>query len=169
MIGVAGAVLTFVALYWADVVWLDGLTDSLVLLTESAVVGVILALLFARIAVLRRLIIPRWRMTAAVDDAANATFTQENASLTAQRNATLIFVSVLEGQARVMPDIGLAAKVDEAALGEIRAALANADTGDATELVCETVRKLGECCKVCFPVLPDDRNELPDRPQIRLP
>jgi putative membrane protein len=169
LIGVAGAVLTFVALYWVDVMWLGGTTDSLMLLTEGAAVGGILGALFGRVSALRRTIIPRWRMTASVDDAANATFTQENASLTKDRNAVLIFVSALEGEVRVMPDVGVAGKVDESEIGKIRAALANADSGDPTDLVCDAVRKLGACCKDCFPLQHDDANELPDRPQIRLP
>jgi putative membrane protein len=169
LIGVAGAVLTFVALYWVDVMWLGGTTDSLMLLTEGAAIGAILGVLFSRVSALRRTVIPRWRMTAAVDDAANATFTQENASLTKDRNAVLIFVSALEGEVRVMPDVGVAGKVDESEIGQIRAALANADSGDPTELVCDAVRKLGACCKDCFPLQNDDANELPDRPQIRLP
>ncbi len=169
LIGLAGAVLTFVALYWVDRIWLGGMTDSLMLLTEGVAVGGILGLLFSRVGALRRLVIPRWRMSAAVDDAANATFTQENTTLTKARNAALIFVSVLEGEARLMPDVGLASKVAEAEIGKIRAALANADSGDPTTLVCDAISKLGACCKDCFPIQQGDANELPDRPQIRLP
>jgi putative membrane protein len=104
-----------------------------------------------------------------VDAAALSTFSFENVSLTKERNAVLLYVSVLEGEIRLMPDIGLQKRLHEGALGEIEGALKNAQDGDPVELLCETIRKLAGHCKDCFPVHAADQNELPDRPQIRLP
>ncbi|MCC7509794.1 MAG: hypothetical protein IT464_10500 [Planctomycetes bacterium] len=167
--GTAVAVLVFVALYWINELWLYGAPDALLLLLEAAAAGLLTALAFSRVAVLRRSILPRWRMQAAVQDAANAVFTDENVSLTKDRNAVLLYVSVLEGEARLMPDIGAQNRLHAATVGEIAAALGNAKSGDPTELVCDAIRKLGQGCVECFPVQADDLNELPDRPQIRMP
>ena len=167
--GAAAAVILFVALYWLND-WMFGMPlDPLLLLIEAAAIGAVISLLFGKVSALRRLLIPNWRMTAAVDVIAHSIFSEENVSLTKDRNAVLIYVSVLEGEVRLMPDIGVQQKVHDAKLGEIEAGLANADQGDPTELVVTALNKLAECCKERFPIQDDDENELPDRPQIRLP
>jgi uncharacterized membrane protein len=165
----AVAVIVYIAIYWANGLIFDINTDPMLLLLESTVAGGLFALAFSRFTPLRRLLIPRWVMRAVVDAAAHSTFSLENVSLTQDRNAVLIYVSVLEGEVRVMPDIGVQQRLHEGAIGEIQGMLANAQTGDGVELICEAVRKLGGHCKDCFPIQADDKNELPDRPQIRLP
>lgn len=167
--GAAAAVMLFVGLYWLNSLALDVTPDALLMLLEASAVGGLLAWLASRLDPLRRLLIPRWAMKSAVETAAHATFSQENVCLTRDRNAVLLYISVLEGELKLMPDIGIQRVLHEAKLGEIGGALANAVEGDAVELVCDAIRKLGDCCKERFPILPDDRNELPDRPQIRLP
>lgn len=165
----AVAVMIFVVLYWANGLLFEVDTDPMLLLLEASAAGSLFALAFSRISVLRRTLIPRWVMRATVDAAAHSTFSLENVSLTKDRNAVLIYVSVLEGEVRLMPDIGVQQRLNEGATGEILGMLSNAQTGDGTELLCEAVRKLGGQCKECFPLQADDKNELPDRPQIRLP
>lgn len=167
--GVAAAIIVFVALYWINDLWLNAMPDPLLLMLEAVAAGGLTATAFARVSWLRRLVIPAWRMNAAVDDAAHAAFSEENVSLTKDRNACLLYVSLLEGQVRLMPDIGMQTKVHDAALGEIQAMLANADTGDAVALICDAIAKLGNACKDCFPYHTADQNELPDRPQTRMP
>lgn len=167
--GAAAAVIMFVGLYWLNTLVFEFAPDALLMLLEAAAVGGLLAWLASRVDPLRRLLIPRWAMNAAVAAAAHATWSEENVSLTKDRNAVLLYISVLEGAVRLMPDIGMQQKLHEGKLGEIEGALVNADQGDPVELVCGAVRKLGECCKECFPIQDDDKNELPDRPQIRLP
>jgi putative membrane protein len=167
--GAAAAVIMFVALYWLNE-WLYGMPlDPLLLLVEASALGAAVSLLCARLNPLRRLLIPRWRMAAAVDSTAHSVFSEENVSLTRDRNAVLLYISVLEGELRLMPDIGVQQKVHDARLGEIESHLANAGQGDPTELVINALQELAQCCKECFPIREDDENELPDRPQIRLP
>lgn len=167
--GAAAAVLAFVGLYWLND-WLYGMPlDPILLLIEAGAVGAGISLLFGKLNPLRRLLIPRWRMSAMVDTVAHSIFSEENVSLTKDRNAVLLYISVLEGEARLMPDIGVQQKVHDAKLGEIEAHLVNADQGDPTELVVTALNELAQCCKDCFPIQDDDENELPDRPQIRLP
>ena len=163
------AVIVYVALYWLNGLLFDIDSDPLMLLLESAAAGGLMALLFSRVNVLRRLLIPRWRMRATVDAAAHSTFSVENVSLTKDRNAVLIYVSVLEGELRLMPDVGAVKTLHEGAFGEVEGMLKNAQSGDPVDLLCEAIRKLGGHCKDCFPRQEGDQNELPDRPQIRLP
>ena len=132
------------------------------------VIGVVAALVLARVDALRRLLIPRDRMSAHVDQAAAATFTEEKITLTKDRNAVLLYISVFEGEVRLLPDIGVEQRVEASALGEIQADLANAP-GDATAQIVEALERLGKCCAGAFPIQADDENELPDRPQIRMP
>jgi putative membrane protein len=167
--GAAVAVIVYIALYWLNGLLFEIDTDPLMLLLESCAAGGLMALLFSRADVLRRMLIPRWARRAAVDAAAHSTFSVENVSLTRERNAVLLYVSVLEGEIRLMPDIGLQKRLREGALGEIEGMLKNAQTGDPVELLCDAIRKLGSHCKDCFPIHGQDQNELPDRPQIRLP
>jgi len=168
-VGALAALILFVALYWLND-WLYGVPlDPLLLLIEATAIGAAISLLFGKINTLRRFLIPRWRMTAAVDTIAHSIFSEENVSLTKDRNAVLLYISVLEGEVRLMPDVGVQQRVHDAKLGEIESHLANADQGDPTELVITALRELAQCCKECFPLQDDDENELPDRPQIRLP
>lgn len=167
--GAVAAVLVFVALYYIND-WLFGVPlDPLLLLIEAASFGALTTLAFARFNPLKRLLIPRWRMAAAVDSAAHTVFSEENVSLTRDRNAVLLYVSVLEGQVRLMPDIGVQRSVHDSKLGEVEARLANAEHGDPADLLVDALERLAECCRECFPLAEDDENELPDRPQIRLP
>jgi len=167
--GALAAVLVYLVLYALNLWGVEQGIDPLWLLIESAAIGGLVAFAISRLNPLRRLLIPKWTMDAAVELAAHATFSQENVTLTKDRNAVLLYVSVLEGQARMMPDIGVQQKVPQDALGAIQAKLGNTDTGDPATLVCDAIRSLGECCKECWPIQEDDENELPDRPQIRLP
>ncbi|MEZ5990845.1 MAG: hypothetical protein R3E76_00625 [Planctomycetota bacterium] len=167
--GGLAAVLVYLSLYAMNLWGAEIGIDPLWLLIEAATIGGLLAYLLTRLNPLRRMLIPKWAMTAAVDTAAHATFSVENVSLTKDRNAILIYVSVLEGEMRLMPDIGVQQRVSEGNLGKIRAKLANTDNEDPATLICNAIRELGECCKECFPIQEDDENELPDRPQIRLP
>jgi putative membrane protein len=167
--GALAAVVIYLVLYASNRWGIEDGLDPLWLLIEASAIGGLLAFALAKLNPLRRLLIPRWAMDAAVDLASHATFSQENVTLTKDRNAVLLYVSVLEGQVRMMPDIGVQQKVPQGKLGAIQASLANAETEDPATLVCNALRELGESCKQCWPIQEDDENELPDRPQIRLP
>jgi uncharacterized membrane protein len=162
-------VLIFVVMY-ALYRWVfDEPIDALHLLIEALVGTAIGWVFFNKWAALKRSLIPLYRLEDAVETASAATFTQESVTMTKERNGCMIYASVLEGEVRIMPDVGLINGVSEAKLGEVKAKLANAESGNPTELICETLKELGDCCAEAFPIQPDDVNELPDRPQIRLP
>lgn len=168
-IACALAVITFVVVHFINTQILYLVTDPPLLLLESLAVGGVAGLLFSRVGALKRLIVPLWRRTACVDIAAESTFTKENVGLTRDRNAVLLYISVLEGEVRLMPDIGLVRKLHEAKLGEIKAMLINAAKGDPVEVIEGALVALGKACGECFPRAADDVNELPDKPQLRLP
>ncbi len=167
-VGVLATLLAFALIYSLNQ-WLYGPPHAMWLLLEALAVGVVVTVALARIDALRRLVVPRAMRSELVDTAAGATFFEENVSLTKDRNAVMLYVSVFEGELRLMPDVGVQQKVHDAALNEIMAGVANAVDADPTDLVCEAVRKLGHICKECYPIQDDDDNELPDRPQIRMP
>lgn len=163
------AVIAFVVAHYVNQHLLYITTDPPLLLLECLAVGGLAGLLFARIGALKRAIVPAWRRVACVDMAADATFTKEKVGLTRKRNAVLLYVSVLEGEVRLLPDIGLVTKLHEAKLGEIKGMLINATAGDPVELIENALVALGKACGECFPRAGDDVNELPDKPQVRLP
>lgn len=139
------------------------------MLLEAVVAGTLTWVLCARNPAVQRRLLRRWRQAAAVDFAAAATFTREKIAMTSGRNAALLFVSVLEGEVRFMPDSGLVAKVPEPALGEVLSALAHANDVDPVDAIEQTLEKLGQLCATAFPRQAGDQNELPDKPQILLP
>lgn len=168
LLGCALAVLAFLAAFVFSDYVLNVAGDPPLLLLEAIALGALGAWLCNRARAIKRLLVPRWQQLAAVDMAAQATFTRENLTLTRQRNACLLFISVLEGELRLMPDIGLQQKLQDARLGEIKAALQNAQT-DPVAAVEQALLQLGTACGECFPRAADDTNELPDKPLIRLP
>lgn len=167
--GALAALVVFAAIYLLNLYVFETASDPGWLLLEAVAGGGLVTALAMRWAPLRRMLVPRWRRHAAVTNAANAVFTEENVSLTKDRNAVLLYVSVLEGEALLLPDIGVTRKVAESRLGEIHSTLMHTEGAAPEKLVCDAVKALGECCKECFPRATDDENELPDRPQVRLP
>jgi len=166
--GLLAGLLMFLGAHFANDLLLDTDTNAPLLLLESLIVGGIVGALFWRFDALKRLIVPRWRRSACVEIAADATFSKEKVGLTRDRNAVLLFVSVLEGEVRMLPDIGLVQKLHDAELGKIKAMLNNG-AGDPVQLLEDALIALGKACGGCFPRAADDVNELPDKPQIRLP
>ncbi|KAA0216154.1 hypothetical protein EDM80_04550 [bacterium] len=165
--GAAVSLFVFVALYWVHF-FTTGRPDALWLLAEGCVAGVCAGYAVARVPTLQRLLISRPEMHAAVTQAAGSAFREQNASYTELRNAALLYVSVLEGQARLLADVQLERKVKEARLNEVLAALLN-HRGEAIEALENAIAQLGHLCADAFPRPAGDVNELPDRPIIRLP
>ncbi|HRJ79771.1 MAG TPA: hypothetical protein PLF37_14830 [Planctomycetota bacterium] len=165
--GAAVALFVFIALYWVHF-FTTGRPDALWLLAEACVAGACAAFAVARMPALQRLFIPRAQMHAAVTQAAGSVFHEQNASFTEERNAALLYVSVLEGEARLLADVQLERKVKEARLNEVLAALLN-HKGEAIEGLEDAIAQLGRLCAESFPRAAGDVNELPDRPIIRLP
>ena len=168
-LGALSAVLTFVSIYWVSRLAYNARPDALYLLAEAAAMGALIAWAFSRVALLRRIVISPIARAHGVSQAAGAAFHEQKVAWTREHNAALLFVSVLEGEARVLGDLGLQAKVGEAKLNELQAALNCAADGEGVVLVEKALADLGALCAPHFPRAADDVNELPDKPVIRLP
>ncbi|CAG0997526.1 hypothetical protein PLCT2_02854 [Planctomycetaceae bacterium] len=117
---------------------------------------------------LRRKFVSGAQARKAVDLAAAASFWEQKIGFTKEHNAVLLYVSVWEGQARLLPDAGATAKIADAKFGEIAKALN--DTGsEGPDAVCDAIAQIGALVKEAFPRAASDANEVPDKPVIREP
>ena len=117
---------------------------------------------------MRQKLISRHAQRKSVDLAAAASFWEQKIGFTKEHNAVLLYVSVMEGQARVLPDAGATAKIPEASFGEIEKSL-NDTESSGPEAVCQAVAAIGTLVKKAFPRAASDVNEVPDKPVIRMP
>ncbi|MBP9891697.1 MAG: hypothetical protein KBG84_07295 [Planctomycetes bacterium] len=167
--GALAAVLTFVAVYWFMRIAMNLRPDALYLLGEAVAMGALVAFAFARFAPLRRLLARRVTQSLFVSQAASAAFHEQKVAWTKDHNAALLYVSVQEGEARILGDLGLQQKAGEATLNEIQASLNSANEGEGAALLEQALGRLGELGAKHFPRAVGDVNELPDKPVIRLP
>jgi putative membrane protein len=148
------------ATFWlswnADVVWLG--------VGAAGIVGY----LAASWPPLRRALIGRERMALRVRRAAEAAFTTERVFETRDRTGILIFLSLLEHQVRVMPDVGIAAKTPETEwAGVVSTIVQGMKAGRPADAVVTAVRSCGDVLRAAgFTARPDDANELPDAARV---
>lgn len=113
---------------------------------------------------LRRLLTPKRERRARVAAAARAAFYDLGISRTTGRNGILVFISLFERIAEVVPDI----KVDPRALGdgwtEATTRIQTAVERGELEGLFVAVETLGPVLGKAMPRQPDDVNELPDEP-----
>jgi putative membrane protein len=143
------------------------LGNPLALMGCSLALGTGIALFITGTSLRQKLVSPKAQRKA-VDLAAAASFWEQKIGFTKEHNAVLIYVSVMEGQARVLPDAGATAKIADAKFGEIEKSLNDASSAGA-EAVCEAIANIGVLVKVAFPRAASDANEVPDKPVIRIP
>lgn len=167
--GALVAVITFVSIYWFMRIAMSVRPDGLYLLAEAVAMGALAAFAFARVAPLRRLLARRITRSLFVSQAAGAAFHEQKVAWTKEHNAALLYVSVLEGESRMLADLALQQKAGEATLNEIQAALNNARDGEGLALIEQALAQLGELGAKHYPRATGDVNELPDKPVIRLP
>lgn len=143
------------------------LDNPLWLMCCSLAVGAGVSMFVAGTA-MRRKFVSAAQARKAVDLASAASFWEQKIGFTKEHNAVLLFVSVWEGQARVLPDAGATAKIADARFGAIAKAL-NDSGSDAADAVCEAITQIGALVKEAFPRASSDVNEVPDKPVIREP
>ena len=129
----------------------------------DVVIGFLIGWFFtAHAPVLRRLLLARRRIDAAVHDVACAAFVDRGITRTKGRNGIFVFVSTFERKVEIIADIG----IDTSALGEPwRAATASAREAVAGldfDRFVEALRSLGPALGAAMPHTDDDVNELPD-------
>jgi len=82
---------------------------------------------------------------------------------TVLRNGALIYLSVRDHKFAILGDAGINAKVPEGFWDEIKTIMAsNFSKNEFVVGLTEGIRMIGEKLKAYFPILPDDKNELPN-------
>ncbi len=122
----------------------------------------------ATIPSLKRWLAGEGRMRRHVEQAASERFLAHEVFRTRDRTGILILVASFERQVTVLADAGIRARVPEASWQELAAATAAQvrREGPGPALLA-AVRRAGELMASCgVPRRPDDRNELPDAPQL---
>jgi putative membrane protein len=134
-----------------------------ILLAGLAILFLIGRWLFARPALLRRLI-PAGTATRRVRRRALLLFRLSVESRTRAKTGVLLYLSLAEHRAEIVADAAIAARVGPETWGEAMAALVGAvRDGRPGDGMVAAVEKIGHVLAEHFPRSPDDRNELPDR------
>ena len=130
---------------------------------ETVVVGAAGALLSMRIPALRRLLTSEVRRREAVRTAAHALFHEKGIAGTTRRTGILIYMSLLERLAEVVPDSGVIARVEATAWARRVAAIQDVVAhGAAATTVAEAISALKPILAEKLPRTAGDVDELTD-------
>jgi len=154
--GVLGAIAAHAYMLYAEH---EFSTDALFI--DPIVAGVIVGLLSMLALPWRRWTTPASRRRDTVRAAARAAFLDRGVTRTRARSGVLVYVSVVERMAELVPDDGVAAAVDRETWDAARATIERAIPGGAVA-VADAVRALGPVLAKAMPPRDDDENELPD-------
>lgn len=136
------------------------------MLLDPLVVGLLAALACRKSATLARLLTPAAARKERVVEAARATFFAKGMRHTSGRTGVLIYVSLLERRAVVLPDSGVTTAAPAGAWDDAVAAIERAvAAGEDGVAVAQRVRALGDVLEPVLPRAEDDVNELPDEVQ----
>ncbi len=131
------------------------------ILVDPFVVGVLAGLVIEKVPQVKRWLTPRSILKDHVRRAARATFVERGVHATTGRSGVLVYISWLEQELALIPDLGLAAALDEGALAKAEAALiAQLRSGGAA--VGSALAQLAPMLGAAMPHSDDDVNELPD-------
>jgi putative membrane protein len=118
---------------------------------------------------LHRLVTGRRRRTAQVALHARNTFALLNVSATRERNGLLVYLSLLEDAAVLLPDFGIEGKLSSLKWHEIIAKAGPCSaSGDRTAWLCRLVEACGALLAGPFPPGPENPDELPNRPHLEV-
>lgn len=131
------------------------------ILIDPFVVGMLAGAIVELLPGLKRRLTPSLQRSMHVHRAARATFVERGVHATRERTGLLVYISWLEQQVALVPDLGLARLVSADALarmeGTLTAAMRDGGTAVATAL-----EKLAGELRTAAPVGADDVNELSD-------
>lgn len=131
------------------------------ILIDPFVVGILAGAIVELLPGLKRRLTPSLQRSMHVHRAARATFVERGVHATRERTGLLVYISWLEQQVALVPDLGLARLVSADALarmeGTLTAAMRDGGTAVATAL-----EKLAGELRTAAPVGADDVNELSD-------
>ena len=128
------------------------------------VIGATAGFLICRIPQVKRLLVPKSRITDAVHTLALASFTEYGLHYTRDHTGILILVSLLEHRVEVLADRGINAKVEAGTWQEIVHMLTEGlKSKQACDAYVRAIRRCGEILAAHFPRQPDDTDELANR------
>lgn len=166
-----------VNLRWAILFGLGALTvilhsswsfhEDLVVL-DVVLFGLLGGLLSHRLDPMRRLLTTTRRRHAQVLAAARQAFVEEGVSATRERNGVLLYVSLLEREVEILPDLGLDGKVPRAEWNEVLHDLRRATSlQDLEQRFLRALGRLKERLPLHAPATGDNPDEIPNAPRIR--
>lgn len=150
---IVAAVVAFVSL--AVMLFVDHQFSLAAILVDPFIMAIVAGLALERLPGLKRLLTPRARRHDEVERAACATFIERGVHATRDRTGMLVYISWLEQDIALVPDIGVHLPADAEA--KLTAAMANGGEAVARELA--TYAKL---FAESAPRRVGDTNELPD-------
>lgn len=131
------------------------------ILIDPFVVGALAGFLVEKLPQVKRWLTPRSSLQDHVRRAARATFVERGIHATTGRSGVLVYISWLEQEIALIPDLGLIAALAPDALEKAEAALVTRiPQGGAA--VAKELEQLAAMLAVAMPHRDDDLNELPD-------
>jgi len=114
-----------------------------------------------------RAFVPAGRMRRQVERAAAAHFIAESVHGTRNRTGLLVYISLLEEQVALVPDLGLAGRIPDAFWTEVRWSATGDSSGPRRlEELVRGVEQIGAILRARIPADATDLNESPDAPRI---
>jgi putative membrane protein len=156
---VVGAVVAFIAL--AAMLFVDHPFSLPAILLDPFLVGIGAGLLVEVLAPVKRLLTPGAQRRHHVRRAALATFVERGVHVTTGRSGLLVYISWLEQQVAVVPDVGLAQAIAADALVTLEREL-SARMREGGAAVGKTLAAFAPELATAMPRSDDDINELPD-------
>ena len=131
------------------------------ILIDTFVVAMLSAAIVEVLPSVKRALTPRSRRRAAIAQAANATFVQRHVHATARRSGLLVYISWLEQEVALVPDLGLARELPAERLLQAQSALTEAMRHGGSA-VAHALEQLAQPLANAMPSTAHDVNELPD-------
>jgi putative membrane protein len=155
------ALLAALATPW-PLIWITGLGPSRIFLAQLAVALVLTIVL--SLPKRRYALVPGFIKRARAHEAALLEFQARGLTRTRDRTGILIYVAAAEHYAEIVPDIGIADRVDAAIWRETVADLIDAiRDGRTADGLITAVRRAGHVLAEKAPPYPDDLDELPNK------
>jgi putative membrane protein len=151
-------------LEWSRSSWGPSLEALVMIQLTGALLGAVLS----QIPAVRRFVIPRLQLDAAVEKQAQAEFVRQGVMNTNDRCGVLLLISLFEHRVHLVADQGIHSVVQDGHWAAETARLASEirDTRDLGAAVAKSVERLGALLAEKFPRTAETVNELADRPRL---
>lgn len=156
---IIGAAIAFAGL--AATLYADHTFGLLSILVDPFLVGLVGGVTVELLPQVKRWLTSTAQLRASVRQAARATFVERGVHATSGRSGVLVYISWLEQELALIPDLLLASSLPEGAIEAAEAAL-RAKMGSGGAAVAAELERLADQMGVAMPHQADDVNELPD-------